>query len=143
MKRRYTRGGGGKAGWFLRYSRTLCFSSIPVNGFLLGGGWLAAASFRGHSACSLLCSFSLLLRRFFFIRSRASSPPLPPSLSSLHRNSTSTRNDCIVDVDTSNVSRTIDKTALLFLLSARPSFFHLFPSLLRFRGSIVGRFRLS
>lgn len=47
-------------------------------------------------------------------------PPLLPL--SLHQNSTSTRNDCIVDVDTNNVSGTVDKTALLFLLSARSSF---------------------
>lgn len=77
-----------------------------------------ASLVRGHSACSL--SLVSRPRRFFvFIRSRAS--PLPFFLS-LHQNSTSTRNDCIVDVDTNNVSGTVDKTALLFLLSARSSF---------------------
>lgn len=128
MKRRYTRGGRGREGRVVSslFPHPLFFFHPveTVNGFLLGGGWLAATPPLRFEAIRPALFSLLSFRRFFFIRSRASSS-LSPSLSSLHQNSTSTRNDCIVD--TSNVSRTVDKTALLFLLSARPSFFTSLP----------------
>lgn len=128
MKRRYTGEGKSGEGSFFALSLLgcpLCFSSIPWKRLMVffweAGGSPPLYRLSGSRPFGLL-SFPRLPSSSLF-RLHSITRVIPPLLPlSLHQNSTSTRNDCIVDVDTNNVSGTVDKTALLFLLSARSSF---------------------
>lgn len=128
MKRRYTGEGKSGEGSFFALSLLgcpLCFSSIPWKRLMVffweAGGSPPLYRLSGSRPFGLLSFPRLPSSSLFRLHSITRvTPPLLPL--SLHQNSTSTRNDCIVDVDTNNVSGTVDKTALLFLLSARSSF---------------------
>lgn len=133
MKRRYTRGGRGREGRVVSslFPHPLFFFHPveTVNGFLLGGGWLAATPPLRFEAIRPALFSLLSFRRFFFIRSRASSS-LSPSLSLLSTKIPRPRETIVSWTRATFQGRSIRRLSY-FYYRLVPLFLLLFPSISR------------